>query len=61
MKEQTIKEIKNTSINLAIDTAKKVILEKVDQAKLDALFEKNLDDAKKSLEKLTLNFVIFLK
>ena len=33
MKEQTIKEIKNTSINLAIDTAKKVILEKVDQAK----------------------------
>ena len=52
MKEQTIKEIKNTSINLAIDTAKKVILEKVDQAKLDALFEKNLDDAKKSLKKI---------
>ena len=52
MKDQAFKEIKNTSINLAIDSVKKVISETVDRTKLDALFEKNLDDAKKSLKKI---------
>ena len=52
MKEVAIKEIKNTSIRLAIDSVKKVIGESVDKSKLDNLFNKNLEETKSSLKKV---------
>ena len=52
MKESAIKEIRDTSIKLAIDSVKKIITTSVDQAKLDALFEKNLEETKTSLKKI---------
>ena len=54
MKESTIKEIKNTSIKIAVDSVKKIITTSVDKSKLDTLFQKNLDEAKKELKKINL-------
>jgi len=51
MKEAAIKEIKDVSIKIAIDSAKKIIVTSVDKSKLDALFQKNLDEAKEELKK----------
>ena len=52
MKDKAIKDIKNTSIKIALDTAKKVISTSMDKSKLDALFEKNLENAKSELRKI---------
>tara|TARA_B100001027_G_C16207799_1_gene303663 strand:- start:71 stop:568 length:498 start_codon:yes stop_codon:yes gene_type:complete len=52
MKDKAIKDIKNTSIKIALDTAKKVISTSMDKSKLDALFEKNLKNAKSELRKI---------
>tara|TARA_Y100000590_G_scaffold196766_1_gene223407 strand:- start:91 stop:588 length:498 start_codon:yes stop_codon:yes gene_type:complete len=52
MKESAIKEIKNTSIRLAIDSVKKIISTSVDKSKLDNLFEKNLEETKTELKKI---------
>ena len=51
MKEAAIKEIKDKSIKIAIDSVKKVITTSVDKSKLDALFQKNLDETKEELKK----------
>ena len=52
MKDGAIKEIRNTSIKIAIDSAKKVISSSVDKSKLDALFEKKLEETKSELKKI---------
>ena len=52
MKEAAIKEIKDTSIKIAVDSVKKVITTSVDKSKLDALFQKNLDETKEELKKI---------
>ena len=52
MKESAIKEIKDTSIKIAINSVKKVISTSVDKSKLDNLFEKNLEEAKSELKKI---------
>ena len=52
MKESAIKEIKNTSVKLAVDSVRKVILTSVDKSKLDKLFEKNLEETKIELKKI---------
>ena len=52
MKEATIKEIKDTSIKIAINSVKKIITTSVDKSKLDNLFEKNLEEAKSELKKI---------
>ncbi len=49
MKEAAIKEIKDTSIKIAVDSVKKIITTSVDKSKLDTLFQKNLDETKKEL------------
>ena len=46
MKDNAIKDIKNVSIKIAIDSVKKVITSSVDKSKLDALFAKNLKETK---------------
>ena len=52
MKETAIKEIKNTSIKIAVDSVKKIISTSVDKYKLDLLFEKKLDETKSALKKI---------
>ena len=52
MKEQALKEIKDTSIILAIDSVKKIITTTVDNSKLDNLFQKNLKETKSELKRI---------
>ena len=54
MKESAIKEIKDTSIRIALDSVKKIITTSVDKSKLDALFQKNLNETKEELKKINL-------
>ena len=52
MREAAIKEIKDASIKIAVDSVKKIITTSVDKAKLDAVFQKNLDETKAELKKI---------
>lgn len=52
MKESAIKDIKTTSVKIAVETVKKVISSSVDKSKLDLLFEKNLNETKTQLKKI---------
>jgi len=52
MKETALKEIKDNSIRLAIDSVKKIISNSIDKSKLDNLFEKNLEESKIALKKI---------
>ena len=51
MKESAIKEIKDASVKIAVDSVKKIITTSVDKSKLDALFQKNLNETKEELKK----------
>ena len=52
MKDAAVKDIKDTSINIAIEAVKKTISTSVDKSKLDILFEKNLEETKIELKKV---------
>ena len=52
MKEAAIKEIKDTSIKIAIESVKKIMTTTVDKSKLDTLFQKNLEETKEELKKI---------
>ena len=52
MKESAIKEIKDTSIKIAVNSVKKIITTTIDKSKLDNLFEKNLEETKSELKKI---------
>ena len=52
MKDAAIKDIKDTSITIAIEAVKKTISTSVDKSKLDILFEKNLEETKIELKKV---------
>ena len=52
MKEAALKEIKDNSIKLAVDSVKKLIFTSIDKSKLDNLFEKNLEESKIALKKI---------
>ena len=52
MKESAIKEIRDTSVKIAIESVKKIVSTSIDKTKLDALFEKNLEETKKELKKI---------
>jgi F-type H+-transporting ATPase subunit b len=54
MKEAVIKEIKDTSIRIAVNSVKKIITTSVDKSKLDNLFKKNLEETKSELKKINL-------
>ena len=51
MKDAAIKNIKDTSIKIAVETVKKTISNSVDKSKLDQLFDKNLEETKAELKK----------
>ena len=52
MKEAAIKEIKDTSVKIALDSVKKIISTSIDKNKLDAIFEKDLEEAKNEFKKI---------
>ena len=52
MKEAAIKEIKDVSIKIAVESVKKIINTSVDKSKLDGLFDKNLEETKVALKKI---------
>ena len=52
MKDAAIKDVKDTSIKIAIEAVKKTISNSVDKSKLDTLFEKNLEETKIELKKV---------
>ena len=52
MKDIAIQEIKTASINIAVESVKKIIITSVDKSKLDNLFQKNLDETKEELKKI---------
>ena len=43
---------KDASIKITVDSVKKIIVTSVDKSKLDALFQKNLDETKQELKKI---------
>ncbi len=52
MKEAAIKEIKDNSIRLAIQSVKKIISTSIDKSKLDSIFQKNLEESKAAIKKI---------
>ena len=52
MKENALSDIKEASIKIAIESVKKIITTSVDKSKLDALFQRNLDETKEELKKI---------
>ena len=52
MRDTAIKEIKNASVKIAVDSVKKIITTSVDKSKLDTLFQKNLEETKEELKKI---------
>ena len=52
MKEAALKEIKDVSIKIAVDSVKRIISTSIDKSKLDNLFEKNLEETKIELKKI---------
>ena len=51
MKKAAIKEIKDVSIKIAVESVKKIITTSVDKTKLNNLFKKNLEETKIALKK----------
>ena len=54
MKDVALKEIKDVSIKIAVESVKKIISTSVDKSKLDGLFDKNLEETKIALKKINL-------
>ena len=52
MKDATLKEIKDVSVKIAVESVKKIINTSVDKSKLDALFNKDLEETKVALKKI---------
>jgi F-type H+-transporting ATPase subunit b len=52
MKEAALKEIKDVSIKIAVESVKKIINTSVDKSKLDSLFDKNLEETKTEIKKI---------
>ena len=53
MKDTALNEIKNVSIKIAIESVKKIINTSVDKSKLDSVFNKNLEETKVALKKIS--------
>ena len=50
--EAALKEIKDNSVKIAIESVRKVISTSIDKSKLDVIFEKNLEETKTELKKI---------
>ena len=54
MKEAALKDIRQSSIKIAVDSVEKIISSSIDKDKLDKLFNKDLNEAKEYLKKINL-------
>ena len=52
MKESALKEIKDISVRLAMESVKKIISTSIDKSKLDIIFKKNLEESKIAIKKI---------
>jgi len=52
MKDSAIKEIRDASIKIAVDSVKNILTTSVDKSKLDNLFQKSLNETKEELKKI---------
>ena len=52
MKEAALKEIKDVSVKIAVESVKQIINTSVDKSKLDTLFNKDLEETKVALKKI---------
>jgi F-type H+-transporting ATPase subunit b len=52
MKEAALKEIKDISVKIAVESVIKIINTSVDKSKLNTLFNKNLEETKAALKKV---------
>ena len=52
MKDAALKEIKDVSVKIAVESVKKIINTSVDKSKLASLFDKNLEETKVALKKI---------
>jgi len=50
MKSQAIKDVKNESVNIAIQSVEKIIKNSIDKKKLDKIYISSLEEAKKILK-----------
>ena len=53
MKVAALKEIKDVSVKIAVESVKKIISTSVDKSKLDTLFNKDLEETKVALKKIS--------
>ena len=53
IKNDAIKDIKDASVKIAIESTSKIIQTSIDKSKLDAFFKRNLEQIKNSLKKTT--------
>jgi len=53
MKNNAIKDIKDASVKIAIESTSKIIQTSIDKSKLDTFFKQNIEQVKNSLKKST--------
>ena len=46
MKEQAFKDVKNASVNIAINSVEKIIKNSIDKKKLDKIYSQSIEEAK---------------
>ena len=51
MKDQAIKDIKNTSVRIAIDSVERLLKNSLDKSKLDKLYQLSIEETKLALKK----------
>ena len=53
IKNNAIKDIKDASVKIAIESTSKIIQTSIDKSKLDVFFKRNFEQVKNSLKKTT--------
>ena len=51
MKEQAFKDIKNTSVKIAIESVERLIKNSIDKSKLDKFYKSSIEETKLALKK----------
>ena len=51
MKSQALKDIKNASVEIAVESAERFIKNSLDKSKLDEIFKKSVEETKLALQK----------
>ena len=51
MKDQALKDIKNASVKIAIDSVEKLMQNSLDKTKLDKIYNESIEETKLALQK----------